>query len=82
MKHNREKYREHHFNHKAGFTDMHHLRPTSRGGSSLGSNLFRMDAYKHSAWHLLFQNLTLEEVISLLQRVKEIKDKQHRKFYL
>lgn len=76
MKHNRERFREHHFARKAGFCDKHHLRPGSRGGQSIGSNLFLLDAYKHSAWHLLFKNLTLEEIILLLQRVKRIKDSQ------
>ena len=50
----------------------HHLRPKSRGGSG-GKNLLRMDTERHKAWHLLFQNLDLDEIIELLQRVKKLK---------
>lgn len=28
---------------------------------------------KHNAWHLLFHNLTLHEIIELLQRIEKIK---------
>ena len=61
---------------KTGRTSEHHLRPRSRGGESVMSNLFHMDVRKHEAWHLIFSNLTLEEIIALLQRVKKIKEKQ------
>ena len=57
----------------------HHLTPRSRGGSSLDSNLLNMDLHRHQAWHLLFKNLTLHEIIELLQRLEKIKLKQRIK---
>jgi hypothetical protein len=79
---NREKFRDHHFNKRAGFKDEHHLTPRSRGGKSIGSNLIDFDAYRHSAWHLLFKNLTLDEVIDLLVRLRDYKKSQHKTFQL
>lgn len=32
---------------------------------------------KHDAWHFLFHNLTLGEIISVLQRIERIKYKTH-----
>jgi len=61
---------------RAGKMSEHHLRPRSRGGSSVESNLLRLDIRRHEAWHLLFQNRTLMEVIVLLLRVYKIKKKQ------
>jgi len=58
----------------------HHLRPKSRGGQSIESNLLWMDIERHKIWHILFKNLTLDEVINLLIRVKRIKDSQKRQF--
>lgn len=60
----------------------HHLRPGSRGGQTIESNLIRMDENRHNAWHLLFNNLTLTEIIELLTRLKGIKKKQAKKFNL
>lgn len=56
----------------------HHLRPKSRGGLSIESNLLLMDISRHNAWHKLFGNLTLGEVIELLQRVKRAKERQRK----
>lgn len=56
----------------------HHLRPRSRGGESLESNLLWIDIEKHQSWHVIFKNLTLDEVISLLKRVKRAKDHQKK----
>lgn len=53
----------------------HHLIPKCRGGYG-GKNLLKMDMERHKAWHFLFNNLTLDEVIELLQRVKKIKASQ------
>ena len=58
---------------RCGEKNLHHLCPRSRGGSSLESNLLLIDKSKHNAWHLLFGTLTLDEIISLLQKVKELK---------
>jgi hypothetical protein len=59
--------RQHKFN-------KHHLTPRSKGGQSVGSNLLRMDISRHNAWHLLFGNLTLTEIIALLTKLRMIKE--------
>lgn len=72
----REKHSQHQFKKRAGFKDEHHLKPSERGGESILSNLLILDAYRHDAWHLLFHNLTLDEIINLLIRVKVEKESQ------
>jgi len=66
----RKKRKEHQFRERAGFSDYHHLKPCHRGGQSISSNLLRMDAYRHDAWHLFFKNMTLGEIIILLSGIK------------
>lgn len=56
----------------------HHLKPKSRGGQSTESNLLWIQIEKHKAWHTLFGNKTLKEVIALLERLKHAKDSQKR----
>lgn len=51
----------------------HHLTPRSRGGDNSEENLFLLKLDRHFYWHKLFGNKTLEEVISLLQRVHQAK---------
>ena len=51
----------------------HHLTPKSRGGQAVESNLLKMDISRHNAWHLLFGNLTLKEIIILLKRLYKAK---------
>lgn len=75
-KQQREKREVHKFKIKAGFRDEHHLKPRERGGQSTPSNLLLLDAYRHDAWHLLFGNKTLDEIILLLQEVKYKKQSQ------
>jgi len=65
MKHEKRKY-----------LNRHHLTPRSRGGSSLESNLLWIDIERHRAWHAVFGNMTLDEVISLLKRVRRAKEAQ------
>lgn len=72
----RQKREVHKFKKKAGFLDKHHLRNCSRGGATVKTNLFLLDAYRHDAWHLLFGNKTINEIISLLLRVQQIKTGQ------
>lgn len=80
QKHKREKWEVHQFKKKASFCDYHHIIiPKSRGGKTTFENMFRLNAYKHDAWHLLFKNQTLDEIIALLQRVKKIK-REHELF--
>lgn len=54
----------------------HHLRPRSRGGTSVKSNLLLIRTDVHRNLHLVFGNRTLEEIIELLIRVKRAKDYQ------
>lgn len=54
----------------------HHLTPKCRNGKNDETNILWIDIEKHRAWHTLFGILTLEEVIALLKRLKEMK---HRK---
>lgn len=71
---NREKQKVHQFKKRAHALDEHHLTPRSRGGESIESNLSNLDLYRHDAWHLLFGDLTLDEIIMLLQRFKQVKN--------
>lgn len=54
----------------------HHLLPRSRGGSSSPDNLLLIKIERHNAWHEIFGLRNLDEVISLLQRVKHWKQRQ------
>lgn len=65
---------------RAGVMSNHHLRPRSRGGPNIESNLLRMDLRRHEAWHLLFSNLSLLEIILLLGRVYKIKKEQAKSY--
>ena len=75
-KRNRKKWSDHKFKHRAGWSDKHHLRPKSRGGSDRRYNKITLDAYRHDAYHLLFGNLSLDEVIELLTRLRDKKANQ------
>lgn len=57
-------------------TNRHHLVNKCKGGSSSKRNLLIIDIFRHRAWHELFQNLNLDEVIELLIRVKRAKENQ------
>ena len=61
---------------RSGIKSRHHLKPKSRGGESIESNLIDFDRSRHDAWHFLFSNLTLDEVIELLTRLKRAKEAQ------
>ena len=54
----------------------HHLKPKSRGGQKIKSNLILIDIERHCAWHKLWGNRTLNEVILLLQRLQQLKKAQ------
>lgn len=45
----------------------HHLKPTSRGGTNNKRNKMEVPLLRHNAWHLLFQNLTPEEIKELIK---------------
>lgn len=70
----RKKFNAHQFTGKAGCTDEHHLISRSKGGESLGSNLLRIDVYRHDAWHLLFGNKTINEIVNLLKDFKDYRE--------
>lgn len=54
-------------------TNHHHLTPKSRGGNDFKSNLLNIDMERHNAWHFLFGNKTLQEIIELLERLRKMK---------
>jgi hypothetical protein len=60
---------------RSGKFNRHHITPKSRGGKNKKSNILRMDKNRHQAWHLLFNNLKLEEVIELLKRLERLKNR-------
>lgn len=64
-------------------TTRHHLTPKSRLKFRTLYNDMSVVEYerilklwrdKHNAWHFLFSNLTLEEIIIVLLRIKQIKE--------
>ena len=73
MKKQRKSFFTHKFLERAGWTDEHHLKPRSKGGQTLTSNLLKVDAYRHDAIHLLFGNKSLDEIIAILLRLQRIK---------
>ncbi len=56
----------------------HHLTPRSRGGSDAKSNLLRLDKARHKAWHFLFANTTLVEIIKILKYILEVHNKKQK----
>jgi hypothetical protein len=40
----------------------HHRKPRSIGGTGESRNVVRIPGNRHSAWHLLFQNWTAEQI--------------------
>lgn len=75
----RQKRSIHKFKKRAGKNEQHHLKPRSRGGQDIQSNLVKLDIYRHDAFHLLFGNRTLKEVIEILTRLQHIKEAQRFK---
>ena len=51
----------------------HHLKPQSRGGKYIDSNLLLIKIDRHHFWHKIFGNRTLGEVIRLLIRLERVK---------
>lgn len=40
----------------------HHRKPRSIGGTSEPRNISKIPAKKHASWHILFKNLTAEQI--------------------
>lgn len=53
----------------------HHLTPKSRGGSWSMDNILKLWRDRHDAWHLLFGNMTLSEIIVALTRIERMKER-------
>ena len=62
--------------------DRHHLVPKSRmkrGEPRIPNNRIRIKRERHIAWHILFGDKTLAEIINLLQRVYRFKKTNQRR---
>jgi hypothetical protein len=59
----------------------HHLKQKHRGGRSSKNNLLLIHIEKHEAYHRLFHDLNLDEVIALLKRLRRAKRKQRVRSY-
>ena len=51
----------------------HHLTPKSRKGNAEEANILMLWRENHNAWHVLFGNRTLEEIIAVLCRIRDAK---------
>ena len=58
---------------RAGWKNRHHMLNRCNGGGRSDSNMLLMDERRHSAFHLLFQNLDFLQVARLLVRTHNIK---------
>ena len=56
--------------------DRHHLVNRVNGGNRHPSNLLLINIERHHAWHKLFRNLNLDQVIELLIRTRAAKNAQ------
>lgn len=59
------------------YNEHHVILAKSLGGSREPYNLITLDVAHHEAWHFLFGNLTLDEIIELLERIRNCQ--QNRK---
>lgn len=48
----------------------HHIIPKSRHGVKEPGNVLNLERSKHDAWHILFDNKTLDEIIHYLRRLQ------------
>jgi len=49
----------------------HHLIPASRGGTGPNRRILAIPADQHEAWHTLFGNATLDEIVAELASIQE-----------
>ena len=64
---------------RSGKFNRHHIINKCRGGQATTENLLILDTRRHEAWHLLFHNLSFEEVIELLKRTIKAKQEQAKR---
>jgi len=50
----------------------HHIKNKCRGGTNSPENILMLWNDKHAAWHALFRNMDLDEIIECLNRVREL----------
>lgn len=58
---------------RKGKKNKHHNVNRSRGGSNCVRNIWNLDCNRHAAWHLLFGNMSFQEVARMLMRAVEMK---------
>lgn len=63
------------FKERAGWKNRHHIQNKCRGGSWHVNNILMMDERRHVAFHLLFGNMNFLQVIDLLRRAYEMKNR-------
>lgn len=63
---------------KARRLTRHHITAKTNGGNNHRSNIIMLWRDRHSYWHALFGNRSLEEIIEVLLRLKKFKDRQGR----
>jgi hypothetical protein len=51
----------------------HHIQTKARGGNSERENILLLKVERHEAWHYLFGQKNIEEIIALLIRVHRLK---------
>lgn len=61
---------------RRGKPQRHHLINKCRGGTRDVWNLLQLWGERHKAWHELFLNMDLDEIITALQRVRRLKMRQ------
>jgi|GEM_PF-5817335 len=49
----------------------HHLKPRSRGGTSIDSNMLFIKIRRHNAWHRLFGNSTPHQIETMLSHFEK-----------
>lgn len=80
MRFKRIKIKDHKFQIRTMFFEDHHLTASERGGQSVNSNLLYLEAYRHTAIHYLFDNMTLCEIIDYLKSLDFISDMYEKEY--
>jgi len=57
----------------------HHILAKARGGNNHPKNILMLTWEHHRLWHKLFGNLTLSEIIAVLQRIERMQGNKRRK---